>query len=92
MCLPKKKKKNGKRMGFYLRCRSAGDRSNVGGIEAVEVVIDIGHIISHYQAGEGDKDACGEELHGDVFCFELKVDRNLCARVCVCMILKMSGL
>ena len=69
-------------MDFYLRCRSAGIRSNVGGIEAVEVVIDIGHIIGHYQAGEGDNDAYGEELHGDLFCFELKDDRNLCVYMC----------
>lgn len=72
---PRKKKKRGKkereRIGggvwgvLCLRCGCARIWSNVGGIKAVEVVTDIGHIICRYQAGEADKNACSEELHGD---------------------------
>lgn len=50
-----------------LRCGSARIWSNVCGIEAVEVITDIGYIISRYQTGEADKNACDEELHGDFF-------------------------
>ena len=49
-----------------LRCRGAKIWSNVGGIEAKEVVTGVGNIICRYQAGKADNNACGEELHGDV--------------------------
>ncbi len=66
----RKKKREGEREredgegALCLRCGSARIWSNVGGIEAVEVITDIGHILSRYQASEANKNACGEELHG----------------------------
>lgn len=62
----RRKKKEKEREWGTLRLHWGSTRnwSDVGGIEAVEVVTDVGHIICRYQAGEGDKNACGEELHG----------------------------
>lgn len=52
-------------MGLGLRCRSTRIWSNVGGIEAIEKVTDVGNVFCPYQAGEAEKNACGEEFHGD---------------------------